>query len=168
MQSPGHRGNLLHPQATHVGIGMAVQAESGHSVYLVTELFIRVTPKLPSNAGAQLLEGINLNRSRQRRSALREDAALTRVAERAATRCFADGQQSDAAVMEVVRVELANLAARRDHVAALLSLASSLADLAQLEAVLAPNLTSIGLGLAQGTRSDTPPNTVCAVLLLGQ
>jgi uncharacterized protein YkwD len=168
MQSPGHRGNMLHPQATHVGIAVAVHEESGHSVYLVTELFVRVTPKLPAHAAVKLLDSINQNRTRLRRSQLRTDAALERIAEHAVARCFAGGAESDAAVMEVVRTELASIGPGHDHVSALLSLASSLSDLAQLDALLDSSLTSIGIGLAQGARPDTPPNTVCAVLLLGQ
>ena len=168
MQSPGHRSNLLHAQATHVGIAVAVQQESGHSVYLVTELFVRVTPKLPDDAIDTLSASINRQRAQHRRSQLRDDSALAQIAQRAANHCFDAGAQSDAVVMQLVRSELARLGPRSERVSALLSLASSLTDLAQLEALLDPALGSIGVGLAQGTRPDTPPNTVCAVLLLGQ
>jgi hypothetical protein len=52
-------------------------------------------------------------------------------------------------------------------VGAVLTVASSLEELSEIEAVLEPGVKWIGLGLSQGTRPDTPENALCAVLLLG-
>lgn len=40
MGSPGHRGNILRPDVTDVGVGLAV---SGESAYWITEVFVRFT-----------------------------------------------------------------------------------------------------------------------------
>ena len=168
MQSPGHRGNLLHPDATDVGIAVAVTKESGHSVYLVTELFTRVTPNLPADASHTLLTGINREREQQHRSQLENDPKLAAIAQRAAAHCFDGGARSDARVMDLVRNELARLGPKQARVSALLSLAASLSDLARLDALANPELEGIGIGLTQGARPETPPNTICAVLLLSQ
>jgi uncharacterized protein YkwD len=168
MESPGHRGNLLNPQATHVGIAVAVRDEGGHVVYLVTQLFIRVNPKLTANAPRALLTEINRERARRGRQELQRDEALEGVASGAAGSCFAGSSGSDASVMRAVQDGLRKLESRKGGVSALLSLASGLSDLAQIDAVLAPDVRRIGVGMVQGTRPDTPPNTVCAVLLLAQ
>jgi uncharacterized protein YkwD len=39
MASPGHRANLLHPQARRMGIGVVKQSEGDRYAFLVTELF---------------------------------------------------------------------------------------------------------------------------------
>jgi hypothetical protein len=168
MESPGHRGNLLNPQATNVGIAVSISDEDGHHVYLATQLFIRVTPKLQAHAAGALLDAINRARVEHGRRQLRSDADLSRIAERAANSCFAGDASSDAAVMEDVRDGLAKLGTRKAPVSALLSVASSLSDLSGIAALLEPSVTSIGIGLAQGQRPDTPPDSLCAVLLLAQ
>jgi hypothetical protein len=167
MESPGHRGNLLNPLATQVGIAVSVRAEQGHYVYLVTQLFTRVTPKLQPHADAALLGAINRARRQAGRRELQSDPSLSRVAARAADSCFAR-QAGDAAVMEQVRSGLVELGASKAPVSALLSLASSLAELSEIAALLEPSVSRIGIGLAQGERPDTPPDTLCAVLLLAQ
>ena len=168
MESPGHRGNLLNPQATDVGIAVSVRVEDGHHVYLVTQLFTRVTPKLQAHAATALLEAINRERVKHGQHELRSDAGLLRVAERAANSCFASSTASDAAVMDQVRAGLGELGTNKAPVSALLSLAGSISELSEIAALLEPNVSSIGVGLVQGERPDTPPNTLCAVLLLAQ
>jgi uncharacterized protein YkwD len=168
MESPGHRGNLLHPQATHVGIAVSVRAEEGHHTYLVTELFIRVTPKLDAHAATTLLSRINRARVDARRHQLRSDPGLERVAARAAGVCFTGSGPNESAVMERVRAGLAGIGTGKVPVSALLSMTSSVEEIATIAALLEPNVSSIGIGLAQGERADTPPNTLCAVLLLAQ
>ncbi|HEX4355515.1 MAG TPA: CAP domain-containing protein, partial [Polyangiales bacterium] len=169
MESPGHRGNLLHPQATNVGIAVSVRAEEGHHTYLVTELFTRVTPKLDASATMTLMAAINRARTGSSRHQLRSDPGLERVATRAARECFSGSSgPSDTAVMERVRAGLAEIGAGKMPVSALLSMTSSLDEISTIAALLEPSVSTIGIGLAQGERADTPPNTLCAVLLLAQ
>jgi len=162
MQSPGHRGNILSPLATHVGIGVSLQSEDGHVAYLVTELFTRVTPALQADARDQLLLAINQGRAGRRRSQLQENAALSAAASGAVKRCFEpDG---DAAVMDALRSSLP----AGSRVSVVLSVASSLEDLASVQALQEPAAREVGLSLAQGERADTPPNSLCALVLLAQ
>ncbi len=44
MASPGHRANLLHPTATHIGLGVVKQNEGERVAFLVTELFASFAP----------------------------------------------------------------------------------------------------------------------------
>jgi uncharacterized protein YkwD len=49
MSSPGHRGNILEPLATHVGLGVAqLRSADGPTVWYVTELFARFLPLQPA------------------------------------------------------------------------------------------------------------------------
>jgi uncharacterized protein YkwD len=167
MQSPGHRANLLNASATNVGIAVAISQDAGHPVYLATELFTRVTPALPADGEDQLLRAIDAARASRGRSALRRDGALTQIAKHAAVSCFARPTDGDPPALQSVHDDLARQpsAARVD---ALLSLASSLADLSELPALLDPGVVGIGAALTQGSRPDIPPNTLCAVLLLAR
>jgi uncharacterized protein YkwD len=167
MASPGHRGSLLHPLATHVGIAVARSGEGGRSDYLATELFIRVTPELTADAVEKLLGKVNELRVRAGRSALQVDTALRNVAESAAQRCFAPGA-SDATVAESVRTELRRSPQLRGATGVLIVQGSSVDDLAQVDAVLEPGLKRIGIGLTQGERPGLLPNTLCGVFLLAQ
>ena len=83
MDSPGHRANLLSPQATHLGIGVAL----GHNVgwqreLYVTQLFFRVTPIVEQAAARdEVLQALVKARRDARLSPLVEDQALRAVAD---------------------------------------------------------------------------------------
>ena len=161
MQSPGHRGNILSPLATHVGISVKIQAEDSHSSFLVTEVFMRVTPKLEGDAAETLLSSLNAERKKHRRQELQENSSLTKSAEQAINHCFEKG--GEAAVVNALRSSIpAGI-----RVAVVLSVASSLEEIAQLPALLEP-ATSVGIGVAQGERPDTAPGSICALILLTQ
>ncbi|HKP64304.1 MAG TPA: CAP domain-containing protein [Polyangiales bacterium] len=167
LASPGHRGNILHDLVTHVGIGVRATPESGHTAYLVTEVFTRVTPKLTSDAAASLLQSINSKRKLLGRRELKRDPGLAGLAQRTASGYFVEPPMGDATVMQTVRDELGRTKLQARSVGAVLTVASSLEELSALDAVLEPELQWIGIGLSQGTRSDTPSDAICAVLLLG-
>ena len=54
MRSPGHRRNLLSPEVTHGGIGVAIATDAhGERTYLVTQVFARPAPReSPRRPGA--------------------------------------------------------------------------------------------------------------------
>jgi uncharacterized protein YkwD len=159
MQSPGHRGNLLSPLATHVGIAVNVQPEEGHDAYLVTEVFMRVTPKLEGNAAEQLLTAVNHERTQHSRSQLQETSKLTELARKAVAHCF--DKNGETAVMNALRSALpAGI-----RVSVVLSLASSLQELSQVQALLEP-ARAVGIAVVQGERPDTAPGSICALVLM--
>jgi uncharacterized protein YkwD len=168
LASPGHRGNILNELVTHIGIGVRASPESGHTAYLVTELYTRVTPKLTGDAAEVLLDKINEKRRALGRPALTENPALSALARKTAQGYFKEPVPSDGMLMQGVRAELERLQVPARTVGALLTVASSLEELADLDAVHEPGTKLIGIGLAQGSRSDAPANALCAVVLLGQ
>ncbi len=176
MDSPGHRGNLLHPQATNVGIGIAVggapsqgAASSGQSTqadYLVTEVFTRVTPRLESSAAETLLDAVNRARKSKGQEDLHQDSVLRTIAEHAARKYFETPAKTDAEIVREAQVELARSQQRARSIGAVVAIVGNLADLATLNAVLDGTARDVGIGLAQGNRPDTFPGAICAVLLL--
>jgi uncharacterized protein YkwD len=42
MESPGHRGNILHPDAREIGIGVVAEREGDRDAFIVTELFTQL------------------------------------------------------------------------------------------------------------------------------
>jgi uncharacterized protein YkwD len=168
MASPGHRGNILHELVNRIGIGVRATPESGHTAYLVTEVFTRATPKLTGDAAEDLLSRINAKRKSLGRAPLESDDALNGLANRTAARYFSSPAPGDAALMQTVREQLPKLKLEARSVGAVLTVASSLEELSEIDAVLEPGVKWIGLGLSQGSRPDTPENALCAVLLLGE
>src|SRR5204862_7468206 len=56
MNSPGHRANLLSGTATHIGIGIVFGDEvSGRREIFITQVFIRVPPKVDAATAAELI-----------------------------------------------------------------------------------------------------------------
>jgi uncharacterized protein YkwD len=168
LASPGHRGNILHELVNRIGIGVRATPESGHTAYLVTEVFTRATPKLTADANDELLSRINAKRKSLGRAPLATDHTLQGLAAKTAARYFAQPPPDDNALMQSVREQLVHVSLPARSVGAVLTVASSVQELSELDAVLEPGLKLIGIGLSQGTRADTPENALCAVLLLGQ
>jgi uncharacterized protein YkwD len=45
MESPGHRGNILHPDARQIGIGVVAEREGDRFAFIATELFTQLEPE---------------------------------------------------------------------------------------------------------------------------
>jgi uncharacterized protein YkwD len=169
MNSPGHRGNILHPQATNVGIAVVTHGDGLDRIYLVTQLFTRVSEPLPADAVQRLLAGINQARAAHGGKPLGEERELRELAQHAAEQYFREPARTDEQIMSELRGALAHTPAKRPRkLGALLAVAGGLDDISGLAAVLDPTVQAISIGLAQGSRPDGFPNAICAVLLLSQ
>jgi uncharacterized protein YkwD len=168
MSSPGHRANILHPQATHVGIAVGTERDHTATAFVVTQVFRRVTPALQGDAAGALLLRINALRAQRGVGALQDDHALQAIAARGARLYCSATAPKEADVMQQVHGELARTKAHARRVSAMLTIVAGLEDLPKLDALLAPGLHGLGVGLAQGARPDNFPNAICAVLLLSE
>ncbi|HEX2676278.1 MAG TPA: CAP domain-containing protein, partial [Polyangiales bacterium] len=168
LASPGHRANLVNPQATNVGIGVATERDHERTAYVVTEVFTRVSKKLDENAAHALLDAVNRTRAARGLTELRGDAALDAIAMRTARGYFTAPTSSDAQVMAHAQAELSKPSARPRRIGAVLTVVGSVDDLVTLEALANPAAKSVGIGLAQGTRPGGLPNAICAVLLIAE
>jgi uncharacterized protein YkwD len=79
MNSPGHRANILHREATRVGVGVVYDTASRE--ILVTQLFSRPPEKMGAHTVDDLRRGIAETRRARRLRPLERDAALDNVAQ---------------------------------------------------------------------------------------
>lgn len=167
LASPGHRANLLNPDVTHLGVGVIGQPDGPTHAFLVTELFIRLRgPADLSRAGERLIARLNAARSARGAPPLRLEEHLSEAAQRAADLYFAEtaATQEDA-------MDEANTRASRFHIAyrrlgSLMAVVQDVEDAGSLEPALNPDVRYIGIGAAQGNRSDAPENAIAVVMVL--
>lgn len=169
MASPGHRANILNPDVTHVGVGVASESEGGRIVFVATEVFVRVGARLDlSHAPQQLLEGINQRRATLGRPAVRLDAALSERARTGAQRYFAraDPLPTQEQVLDDVNESLRRFSLAYSRIGAVMAVVVSVEEAAALEPVLAAGPEVVGIGLAQGDRPELG-RVIAVVIVLG-
>lgn len=168
MASPGHRANVLHPQATHVGIGVVREPEGEHVALLATEVFIHVPRRLdPQRAAREGLQALDAAREARGLPSLHQESVLNTLASKAAASYFAPGSPSQDAAAKVVHVGLADLRLPYAHYQTL-ALVGSAIDLSRIDTLLDPQARAVGVGFAQGARPDAKLNPVTiAIVVLG-
>jgi uncharacterized protein YkwD len=167
MQSPGHRANLIHPDVTHVGMGVVVEDEGDRAAFVVTQVFIRTTPPMDlEQAPDRVLDLVNRARKERGLRPVRAHADLRRAAHDAARRYFADPSLAQQEVVEKATAELGHLGRTFRRVGGSMVVAHSLEEVAAVPALLDAELGHVGVGVAQGTRPDAPPNAIAIVLVL--
>jgi len=83
LASPVHRSNMLNPEVTHAGIGVAVDDQEGTKSVFVSELFVReLLPVDVASVRTKLEEAISKRRSEAHASVLTPDETLTDVAQK--------------------------------------------------------------------------------------
>ena len=148
MHSLGHRRNILDPQLTHVGVGVAgAEDDQGRRRWWVTQLFAKPTPQwTPEAAVADVQRRITAARNTHDLPPLAVDEALAGVAQDALRVVDADRLQ-DASGRALALAQERHVVRGRLRVWTAVT-----ADLAQLEwpdAVLSPEAQSIGLAAVQ-------------------
>jgi hypothetical protein len=162
MNSPGHRANLMTSAATHVGIGV-VEGEvtpEKHELY-VTEVFIRVPPKLDRLQGAELVA-----KRFQSARAVGVDPQLSAVAQTVAEG-LAAGQARDA-LWPAARKKLDTMAGRFARIGSLVTAVADLDAVDGKELLAHEKPDDIGIGLAQGPHPEIGDNAVWIVVLMAE
>lgn len=166
MASPGHRANILNDRVTHVGIGVAREQGAGGAL-VVTENFIEVASAIDLNAAPGfLLERINDVRTRRGVPALVARPQLAEVAA-ATARAFFEGNASQQQVVDRANRQVSRFGLIFRRVGVLATLVTRLEDASMLEPLMDPAIGAVGIGVAQGSRPDTPPNAVFVVFVVG-
>ncbi|MCK6527973.1 CAP domain-containing protein [Myxococcota bacterium] len=149
MASPGHRGNVLDPRATHVGVGVVREGEA----WWVTEVFARL---LPAGDGDGIRSAVV-----QRIAAVREGAGLPPLTERRVLSDLAQEIAEEAAregrpslVREEARPDLGDRVRFAlpwaGRVAASLVVADTPQAVGSAGPVLDGGFSQVGVGLARG------------------
>ncbi len=162
MNSPGHRANLMSTLATHLGIGVDFGDEiSGRRELFVTQVFIRIPPKLDLAEGATTIA----NKLAAVRP-MKRDGGLERSAQMLAEK-LAGGQSREQAWPSVKR-DLEQLGQKYRRVGSVVTVVTELSasDGANLLGEYRPS--DMGVGVAQGTHPELGESAIWIVLLLGE
>lgn len=167
LASPGHRANILNPDVTHVGVGVVAEPEGQRTAYVATEVFIRMAQEIDvARAPGRLLEAIGEARRARGVGSLEADENLSEAAQRAAEEYFADPEASQQGVVDRASASLRRFGLAWSRVGGLMAIVTTLEEASQLEPTFDPDARFIGIGIAQGTRPDHPPNSIAVVILM--
>jgi len=166
MASPGHRANLLDRRVTHVGVGAA--RETGPSAaLLVTQDFIEVSREINTLEVAEaLVATINGNRVARGLAALTARPQLTAAAARAARWFFEDPQRTQEQSLGEATAALRSEGLLFRRISAAAAFGTNPEDSAAMQPLFDREVTSIGVGVAQGDRPGAPPRSVFVVYVL--
>jgi uncharacterized protein YkwD len=159
MNSPGHRANILSPEATHVGVGIELGEEvAGRRELFVTQVFTRVPPRVATGEALRQLHA----RMGQRK--VGQDQELSRLAQE-----YADALMTAEPAAEIS----ARLSKKLDGFAPRYrKVTTSVIAVADVEAFDArqhigdPAVSHYGLGLARGGHAELGDDALFIVLLL--
>jgi len=168
LESPGHRANLLNPDVTSVGIAVVAEPEGERMAFIATELFIRAAQEIDLGAApGELLEALNRARRARHARPLSVDDNLAASAQTAAEDYFSHPDFSQQDVVDDASGRMRRFAIAFSRVGGLMVVVSSLDEAATLEPALQGDVRYVGIGVSQGSRPDSPPNSIAVVILLG-
>jgi uncharacterized protein YkwD len=167
MNSPGHRQNVLSPDATHLGVGVALGREVGGQRELyVTQIFFREPPKLDlPSALALATRSISEARAHAQIPAAVPDRELSRLAQSLATR-MGRGEPWEALEAEADRA-LDKLARRFRGIQTIVLILGDPAEVGQGR-VRDARMTHLGIGIARGDDPTLGKGMYFVVIFLGR
>lgn len=167
MLSPGHRSNLLHAGATHMGVGVVEEPEGDRSAVLATEVFIQVLRALdPGAAARDLVRKVNQRRQARGAPPVSLDEGLSRMARATVGRFLGEGiPQADAVGALNRQLEPYGLAYRR--VAVLFAATTAIDETAAMEPLLDPEVRVLGVGVGQGEHPEIGHTAIVTIVVMG-
>ena len=168
LASPGHRANMINPDANRVGLGVVVDNTDGQPAYIATQVFLRVAREVDTAAApAHLLEAMNRARTARGARALTVEPNLETAAQNAAAAYFTDSALTTQTAVDQASASMRRYAIAFRRVGGVMAVVSEVDEASQLEPTLADDVDYVGIGVAQGTRADTEPNAITVVIMLG-
>jgi len=163
MNSPGHRANLMSAAATHIGIGVAFGDEvSGRREMFVTQVFMRVPPKLEPGRGSETV--------RQKLTAARASLAyppqLFSYAQSFVDR-LAAGQSREVAY-QAIKPQIDGLGRSYQRVGSVITVTGDLDSLDGASLLGNTAAQDVGIGIAQGTHPEIGDNAIWVVVLVAE
>jgi len=142
-------------------------AEGEGRAFLVTEVFTHLAQRIDAeDARDELLELLASKRAASGQKEARHDEAMSELCEAAAREFFAS-QAEERPLIEALSRKAAASKLSYQRLGALMMVVTSIQQASQVSALLDPKAKGIGIGIAQGTRSDTVENAIAVVVLLG-
>ena len=163
--SPLHRSNMLNPQATHAGVGVAsLTVPDAGTLYFVTQLLVREQGALDVEAlRGKIREAVARKRADARAEPAKSDPMLEEVAQKYAAAMAAGKGDLPKAQGDAI---VAPLYKPFRNVSILGGAKSDPLEFAEEPGAVAP-AKGVGVGAAQGTNPVLGKNAVYVVILLG-
>ncbi len=163
MNSPGHRANVMSATATHIGIGVVLGDEvSGRREMFLTQVFIRITPKVDPTQAADLVR----TRITTARPTVRNNTSLQAIAQTLVDG-LAQGKSRDA-LWPAARQQLDTLGASFGRVGSVITAVGELDAIDGKALVGDYKPDEIGVGIAQGAHPEIGENAIWIVVLMGE
>ncbi len=153
MESPGHRLNIIDPQATRVGVGIAFgQDPSGAQIMHITQNFIKIIDRVdPLRSKEEILNIINGKREKRGVPSLKEERVLSRIAQEHSQNMLKFDNFSYNTPQGGKLINLVERSSiRYKRVAASIFLSDTIKEVLSLEYTLDPGYNYLGIGLVQG------------------
>jgi uncharacterized protein YkwD len=164
MESPGHRANILNPGVRVLGIGVGAEREGERQAFVATQLFARLAEATDLKSAARDLYGAIASRRASRKLAKAElDRDLSQAAQAAAD-AFAARPKDEALLLDRATRSVRALPGGAAALSAALIQAEELAQVAESDQLLLPELVALGIGVA-ALPADSP-RQIAVVLLL--
>lgn len=168
LASPGHRANLVNPDANVVGIGVVADESDGRTAFVATQVFLRFAQPIDvAGAPAIVLEAINHARTARGASALESEPNLQAAADASAREFFSDPSLSTQDVVDHATTSLRRFSIAFRRLGGLVAVVTALGEAEELEPSFDDDVDYVGIGVAQGTRPDTGENAIVVVIMLG-
>ncbi|HEX6242016.1 MAG TPA: CAP domain-containing protein [Polyangiales bacterium] len=165
MESPGHRGNILHPDVRELGVGVVAEAEGDRVAFLATQLFARLAQPVDwQNARQDLFRAVAAQRKAHGRPAVALDQALSRAAQQAAERAQGLPEASEQATLDEAMRGVRSLPRGASVLSAALVKAEELEQVASSAELLDPRIVALGVGVVP--LPDGASHALQVVLLL--
>jgi uncharacterized protein YkwD len=170
MDSPGHRLNVLDPDVTVAGIGIAMERGSREDILAVTEVFIEpVQSEAVAGIAERVTELINKRRRSRGRFALGLDRELSRAALRSARRLAARGGRADAKREgDELLARLTGEDQRNSGVQIHYFKTANLNRVLTARGLLDEDINRVGIGVAKPPDQGVPGELWIAVILAGR
>jgi len=161
MNSPGHRANILEPQATHVGIGIVLGDDVGRREIFLTEVFIRIPPMVARSEARELVHS-RFDKVRT----VGVNAQLSSVAQE-----LADGLavgKSRESLWPGAKKKLDAMRLAYGRVGSVVGAYSNLESVDGKELLGDYKADDIGIGVAQGAHPEIGEGAIWVVVLLAE
>lgn len=153
MSSPGHRANILNPDVTHVGIGVAIEKES-HEL-LLTQLFSLPPEPLTAHSVDDVRRQIDELRRARKRNPLVHEPSFDALAQAMAAQ-LATGKLTSAEVSKRIGDTIGHEAARWKEVRSMVAVVGSPSQVVPTakDTLADPSITHVGVGIERGPRRE--------------
>jgi uncharacterized protein YkwD len=166
MESPGHRANVLHPEARELGIGVTAENEGERLAFVATEVFAKLARVVSTAEAPRLIvEAIEEKRRDERLPNLILDATLTAAAQQAAERLAREPALDQSALLDEATRSVKKPPRGLRKLGAALLIATDIDQVVTGKRLVEPTLKWLGVGVARAAGNANGPLIV--VFLLG-